>query len=85
MREISSNLNVFLIGSLHSVGVISNEDSTDVTLASQLNKDFLKKRDNEDDDEVRHAFYPLVDCTALCCAAVFSKSMKADIMTITVA
>lgn len=34
------------------LGVISNEDSTDVTLASQLNKDFLKKRDNEEDDEV---------------------------------
>lgn len=30
------------------LGVISNEDSTDVTLASQLNKDFLKKRDDEE-------------------------------------
>ena len=30
------------------LGVISNEDSTDVTLASQLNKDFLKKRDDDE-------------------------------------
>jgi hypothetical protein len=41
-----------LTPSLSPAGVISNEDSTDVTLASQLNKDFLKKRDNEEDSEV---------------------------------
>lgn len=73
---------IFLINiSLRSIGVISNEDSTDVTLASQLNKDFLKKRDNEDDDEVRHASDPPLHCTAL--HAVFFGSMKADIMTFT--
>jgi hypothetical protein len=33
-------------------GVISNDDSTDVTLASQLNKDFLKKKEGEDEDDV---------------------------------
>lgn len=66
------------------IGVISNEDSTDVTLASQLNKDFLKKRDNEDDDEVRHASDSPADCTALQCAATsFLGSMKADVMTFT--
>ena len=36
-------------------GVISNEDSTDVTLAAQLNKDFLKRRDGDDDKEVSQA------------------------------
>ena len=47
-----------LTGSINLTGVISNEDSTDVTIASSLNKDFLKKRDNEDDDEVSSASGP---------------------------
>jgi hypothetical protein len=54
---------------LSPAGVISNEDSTDVTLASQLNKDFLKKRDNDDDNEVTltlsshtHLLLPLQSC-----------------------
>lgn len=51
------NLNP-LTGSIDWTGVISNEDSTDVTIASSLNKDFLKKRDNEDDDEVSRASCP---------------------------
>lgn len=52
-----TNGNRILLSSSLS-GVISNEDSTDVTLASQLNKDFLKKRDNEDDNEVTLTLSP---------------------------
>ena len=47
-----------------------------MTIASSLNKDFLKKRDNEDDDEVSRASGPFDHCILLLSCYFISQGLK---------